>query len=68
MAKWEITQDGNKTTIKKNHPFWGGFVVFIGIVLVIDGIAKTPWLIVPTILILGGVIWFKVSRNAKAKG
>jgi hypothetical protein len=67
MAKWEITQEGNKTTIKKKHPFWGGFVLLLGVILVLDGIARTPWLIVPTILILGGMVWLKVSLNAKGK-
>jgi hypothetical protein len=66
-AKWEITKEGNKTTITKKHPVWGAIVVFIGIVLIIDGIAQTPWLIAPTILILGAMVWFKVSLNAKAK-
>ena len=67
MAQREITQEGNKTTIKKKHPFWGAFVVFCGIVLVIDGIAKTPWLIVPTIFILGGMVWLAVKGRARAR-
>jgi hypothetical protein len=67
MAQWEITQEGNKTTIKKKHPFWGAFVVFCGIVLVIDGIAKTPWLLVPTIFILGGMVWLAAKGRARAR-
>ena len=67
MGQWEIIQEGNKTTIKKKHPFWGAFVVFCGIVLIVDGIAKTPWLIVPTILILGGMVWLAAKGRARAK-
>ena len=65
MAKWEITQEGNKTTIKKNHPFWSGVVWFIAIALVLSGVLRAPWLIVPTILIVGGMVWLKVSMKAK---
>jgi len=67
MAKWEIIQEGNKTTIKKNHPFWSGVVWFIAILLILSSVLRAPWLIVPTILIIGTMVWYKVNRSSKTK-
>jgi hypothetical protein len=66
MARWEIIREGNKTTIKRNHPIWDAFVVLFGIALVVSSVEKAPWLIVPTILILGGAVWLRVKASQKA--
>lgn len=67
MARWEITREGNKTTIKRNHPFWDAVVVLFGLALVVSSVERAPWLIVPTVLILGGAVWLRVKASQKAK-
>jgi hypothetical protein len=66
MAKWEIVHEGNRTTIEKKHPFWNAFIVFCGFALVLSGVERSPWLIAPTILILGGLIWMRAKGSTKA--
>jgi len=61
MARWEITREGSKTTIKKNHPFWDALVILFGIGLVVSSIEKAPWLIIPTVLILVGAVWARAK-------
>jgi len=52
MARWEITNQGNTTVVKRRHPFLGALVTVLAIGLVVSGIERTPWLIVPTVFVL----------------
>jgi len=67
----EVIKKDGRTFIVRRHPFLRGFgsgvVWFIAIALVLSGVLRAHWLIVPTILIVGGMVWLKVSMNAKAK-
>jgi hypothetical protein len=74
MAYEVIKKDG-RTFLIRRHPYlrsflrgFGSFYYWVfAIGLVLYGVSQEHWLIVPTILILGGMVWLKVSMKAKAK-
>jgi hypothetical protein len=74
MAYEVIKLDG-RTFVVRRHPYLRAFLRGFGnfyylvfaIGLVLYGVSGERWLIVPTILILGGMVWLKVSAKAKAK-
>jgi hypothetical protein len=66
----EVIKKDGRTFIVRRHPFMRGFgsafVWFIAIALILSSVLRAPWLLVPSILILGGMVWFKVKAS-KAK-
>jgi hypothetical protein len=74
MAYEVIKRDG-RTFVVRRHPYlraflrgFGNFYYWVfAIGLVLYGVSGEHWLIVPTILILGGAVWLRVKASAKAK-
>jgi hypothetical protein len=67
MARTEqYTENGKFITVRK-HPFWNGIFWLFAIGMVCEGIAQTPLLIIPTVILLGMVIQHRAKQGEPKK-
>ena len=67
MARTEqYTENGKFITVRK-HPFWNVMFWVFAIGCVCEGIAQTPLLVIPTVVLVGGFFWMKTKQTESKK-
>ncbi len=69
MADYDVIRENGRTVIKQRHPvpkgvrsFWNGVAIAFALVLFYASIVHAPWLIVPTLVIVGLAIHQRQRR------
>ncbi len=62
MAVYDVSKTRGRTVVRKRHPILSFFLIAFAVLLMVGGIIRDPWLIIPTVALIGAGLWLKTKQ------